>query len=465
MNGRRTIILTVGTCVPLLVIFATASLFHPHYFVKSFLSTKPVQAILEPTHTHDTGLLHPWEPLPTSLITPLEDGDLVPGWAFDSRRDERNFGLRGAQCESAFPDYYKEIGRAVEFQQTRGNVTEEEVDISWRKEGEIIRLMIYDHQLYVVDAKWADHGFDVPRALALLSSINRAIDSYPDPLPNIEFSVGLGDWPGTDSKSRPLWVLTRRFDEEDKWVMPDFGYWSWPLDVIGAYSQVRSDITENEPDWSDKINKAVWRGATGTNDLRKLLVEVSEGKKWSDVKEISWENSTHMAIGMDALSISMSEHCNYKYVIHTEGHTYSGRGKYLLNCASVNIVHKPDWIEPHTHLMKSNGPDQNIVEVSRDFGDLNSKMTQLISDEGEAQRIANNSIHLFRDRYLTPAAQACYWRKLFHGWASVSFEPELYRPVKDEKTGRTRRRTRGIPFETFTSDLMFRPQPARKAGV
>jgi hypothetical protein len=144
--------------------------------------------------------------------------------------------------------------------------------------------------LYVIDAKWANHGFDLPRGLAILFSIQRSILSYDGPIPNIEFSFCLGDWPGDLEHKYPLWVLTRHVTEEDKWVMPDFGYWSWPIDVIGEYSQVRRDIAENEPGWREKVPKAVWRGSTKTNVIREVLVNVSKGKSWSDVHEISWEN-------------------------------------------------------------------------------------------------------------------------------------------------------------------------------
>jgi hypothetical protein len=170
-----------------------------------------------------------------------------------------------------------------------------------------------------VDAKWAGHGFDVPRALAALNSIQRSIIAYQGSIPNVEFSFCLGDWPGDAENRHPLWVLTRHVDEEDKWVMPDFGYWSWPIDVIGEYSQVRRDIVENEPKWAQKVPKAVWRGSTKTNALREVLVKVAGGKSWSDIHAISWENQTHMALGMDQLSLSMPEHCNYQYVVHTEG--------------------------------------------------------------------------------------------------------------------------------------------------
>lgn len=136
------------------------------------------------------------------------------------------------------------------------------------------------------------------------------------------------------------------------------------------------------------------------------------------------------------------------------GHTYSGRGKYLLNCASVSVVHTPEWIEPHTHLFIPEGEHQNVVQVERDFSDLDEKMNYLLDHDSEAQRIAQNSVATFRDRYLTPAAQACYWRKLFHAWASVSFEPELYTTIVDLH-GNTRRKNRGTPFETYVSSLVL----------
>ena len=53
----------------------------------------------------------------------------------------------------------------------------------------------------------------------------------------------------------------------------------------------------------------------------------------------------------------------------------------------------------------------------------------------EGKRIANNSVRTFRERYLTPAAEACYWRKLIKGWSEVSFEPE--------------RKARGMRVENF----------------
>lgn len=73
------------------------------------------------------------------------------------------------------------------------------------------------------------------------------------------------------------------------------------------------------------------------------------------------------------------------------------------------------------------------MEVERNFSDLEQKIQALLSDKDQAKRIADNGAAIFRDRYLTPAAQACYWRYMFNAWADISFDPEGWESVKDAK--------------------------------
>lgn len=108
-------------------------------------------------------------------------------------------------------------------------------------------------------------------------------------------------------------------------------------------------------------------------------------------------------------------------------------------------MHKRTWVEPHHALLISEGPEQNFVEVEEDFSDLEEKITELLDDPKRAEQIALNGVKTFRDRYLTPAAQACYWRELLRGWGGVSFEPEAWDVNEEDKT----RTIRGVPFETF----------------
>lgn len=69
-------------------------------------------------------------------------------------------------------------------------------------------------------------------------------------------------------------------------------------------------------------------------------------------------------------------------------------------------------------------------------------MGPLVSNTEVAKRIANNSVTTFRERYLTPAAEACYWRSLFDGYADVwNGTVEQW----SERKGRER----GLRYESF----------------
>jgi len=279
--------------------------------------------------------------------------------------------------------------------------------------------------------------------MSILNQIDRAILASPGPLPDIEFSFVVKDIPDEEHAHHTVWALTRQTDDQETWLMPDFGYWSWPLDLVGAYEQIRMEIHQNRKDWRDKVPKALWRGALKTNKIRASMFEATRGKKWADVEEVRWKNRLQIAGSSAPFAMPMVDHCAYQFLIHTEGLSYSGRGKYLFNCGSVVITHKSKWIEPHHNVMVKSGPTQNVVEVERDFSDLEEKMEELLQDPERARKIAINGESRFRNRYLTPAAQSCYWRRLISTWAGVSFRPHPWEIV-DGKW-----RLRGIPFETF----------------
>lgn len=106
------------------------------------------------------------------------------------------------------------------------------------------------------------------------------------------------------------------------------------------------------------------------------------------------------------------------------------------------VAHKLQYIQHHHYLLVSSGPNQNYIEVERDFSDLPDKIEPLVSDTEAARRIANNSVKTFRERYLTPAAEACYWRQLFDGYGRVwnsTVDPWSERDDKE----------RGLRYESF----------------
>ena len=91
------------------------------------------------------------------------------------------------------------------------------------------------------------------------------------------------------------------------------------------------------------------------------------------------------------------------------------------------------------------------MEVERDFSDLPEKIEPLVRNTEAARQIAQNSAKTFRERYLTPAAEACYWRSLFDGYGSVwnsTVNPWLDSHGKE----------RGLRYESFVlleSSRMF----------
>lgn len=68
-------------------------------------------------------------------------------------------------------------------------------------------------------------------------------------------------------------------------------------------------------------------------------------------------------------------------------------------------------------------------------------MDSLLQNPSKAERIATNSVKTFRERYLTAAAEACYWRGLWDGWAEVSSGDMGGDEVPGYK--------RGLRFESF----------------
>lgn len=71
-------------------------------------------------------------------------------------------------------------------------------------------------------------------------------------------------------------------------------------------------------------------------------------------------------------------------------------------------------------------------------------MSTLLDHPAKAEKIADNSVKTFRERYLTPAAEACYWSALWRAYAKVTKQTDLWRLEADGT-----RTKRGLGYETF----------------
>jgi len=261
--------------------------------------------------------------------------------------------------------------------------------------------------------------------------------------------------------------------------MPHFSFWGWPLPWIGSFSRVASAIEDLEASlpFSKKDPRIVWRGTKRFNNdhyphLRENLLKVTNGASWADVEELLWDE---IVTGTDKKLVTVNslmaeDFCRYKYVLHTEGISYSGRFQLLQMCNSVLLAPPIVWLQHTTHLAKPlfssdlehvgesgnwtlseysqkvwpihyKAEEANIVFVNPDWSDLGPTIRWLEEHPDVAEGIAKRQKALFATGgYFSPAAEACYWRALIRGWSKV-----VRTPGKEwEKDQRL-----GVPLELF----------------
>ncbi|PGH14653.1 hypothetical protein AJ80_05834 [Polytolypa hystricis UAMH7299] len=376
-------------------------------------------------------------------------------WEFDTGRDAQNYGMSRTQCRKAFPKLFVELEKVVEARGGKKIGFEELEEREWR-EG-MVRGLVHRGQLSILNASSMTHTFT--RAKATLSSLHRALlttsspldphnnNNNTNPLPDIEFILSTDDF---THGPQPIWTYSTRDGDDWAWLMPDFGYWAWPEVGIGSYTSVRTRMAEIEQHQQyhqgGKIQKLLWRGNLQTApDLRGKLLDATRGKSWADVKALDWGNAEDMKENF----LPIEDHCRYMFLAHVEGRSFSGRGKYLQNCRSVFITHPLVWREMHHAALVSSGSEQNYIELAGGggtFKDLDDVMGTLLDRPELVERIAENGVRTFRERYLTPAAEACYWRELVGAYGDMlDFKPEVY-------TNESHVERRGVTFESWILD-------------
>jgi hypothetical protein len=231
--------------------------------------------------------------------------------------------------------------------------------------------------------------------------------------------------------------------------MPDFNGWaSSDWDKVGGYRAFREKSKKYLTPFKTKTQKLLWRGQLDVgmkvSTIRKALLEVSKDQPWSDVGEFRWGGKGKSG------PIDMEKHCEWQFLAHTEGNSWSGRLRNLVNCNSAIIIHNPlEWMAHFYPILKPDGPEQNYIAVKNDWSDLPEKMDYYLKHQEEAERIAEQGRRTFRDRYMTPAAEACYIRRMIYEWAKVQqWEPKLYKDDEQEHM-------RGFSWERFS----WRPGP------
>jgi hypothetical protein len=274
-----------------------------------------------------------------------------------------------------------------------------------------------------------------------------------------------------DSPKNNSWVFAtpnkvdRRYNT---WLMPHFGFWSWAgkgKDMgLGAADEVfeRISAVESSTPWEKKTDKVVWRGTpwfnpVGHPTLRQDLLKASKNREWADIEALNVTTQ-----GTHSNAVRIEAFCSFRYVVYTEGVTYSGRLPYHQACASVLLTAPLTYLTHTAHLLRPidadvlmgafessaargkpayNGPPPpvskstiepllatvqdwrtaNAVYLQPTFANLERTVVFLREHPEVATRIAANQRALMDGGgYLSAAAETCYWRGLIQGWASVA---------------------------------------------
>ncbi|SNX85055.1 uncharacterized protein MEPE_03764 [Melanopsichium pennsylvanicum] len=374
-----------------------------------------------------------------------------------SSRLRNDLSLSSSQCSAEFPRLYPQLSSNQVSWKRKGGIKYSDVQKAAQncRHG-CVHLVIKHGQIFV-RAQVKDWQSRVRSTLQLLSTAYQgASEDEKALIEGIELVISTADFDGfTDPVgSRGAgWVLDKRVhDDQGQYLFPDFSFASWPEAGIASYPEFRrqAELVNAETSWHSKSNPAFWRGdALAGNGIkaRESLLSVATGpgtESWSDVKRTSfWEEGP--TIGK---IVSPPEHCRHKFLIHSEGVAYSGRSKFILGCQSTVIMHKLEWTQ-HFHpalIDAPTSPDQNhILLPGSYFENLPSTVKQLIQEETDSksavlsantssattgQRIAENAKRTLTDRYLTPAATACYIRA-----ALISYSHMLDRSSWPNKQG------------------------------
>lgn len=219
---------------------------------------------------------------PVSKENPWVNASGRVGLNYNSPFNPDDLTMTDDECDAFFPDLYKEIDRSVEFFTAKQPFNKEYLEYScddgiWTH----ARVVIYNNRLYLKYYRQSDFT----RSQAALALLHEAVSTSRQKLPNVEFCIGMMDW-----GSRGKFSLDRAPDLEDVWLMPDYGWWSWP-EHVGSYQELRERTAkvEKEVGWEGKTNKLFWRGSmkVGTAD-REALVGSAAGYDWNDVLPIQW---------------------------------------------------------------------------------------------------------------------------------------------------------------------------------
>lgn len=322
--------------------------------------------------------------------------------------DEKKF------CDKYHSKLYKDVETTEKYWSSVGGMTRDDLEESrhiCERDGNCPILKLYNGHLYMRFPVQQELSFQ-SRAHSMLLMLAQADVSH---LPNSDFIFNANDGVRLYEpcfmemdKSRAEAASTSR-KQLNHFLFPDFTTFDWWEASLPPFQVARTSLVEKSQPFSKKIAKLFWRGSTvlqqGTQRTD-LVKQLGPKTDIADVKDIGIKDPELKK----QLFKTLSEMCDYRYIIYTEGVTYSGRLKYTTLCNSVQIGYKINFIEFWTHLL-----EPYYVSVSS-WDNAVEKMAELEHDRTKAELLARGQADALKEQ-LTPRGISCYIQRMMEGYA------------------------------------------------
>ncbi len=183
---------------------------------------------------------------------------------------------------------------------------------------------------------------------------------------------------------------------------------------------------------SNRVNEIFWRGARLTNPVRmqqleKILNLARESNRTIfNIQPMQWVANSPLGKNAANGCVSLNDHCNYRYLLHLRGNTYSSRLKYLLLCGSVVFMPRQEYEEwwypaiPSPEVRRED--NEIIIETQDDISDFHEHFSHMYTTDESlpSERIQKTSLRTieFALTVFSEKTVDCYLAALIHQAAS-----------------------------------------------
>ena len=296
---------------------------------------------------------------------------------------------------------------------------------------ELLKACPQCHHLQVIDGTL----YDVPRSTSVnyetrsknvKSLFQYVVDTFND-IPNMEFLIHVGD--SVDMKRNithpskcPVFGFAKNYknigsstDTDGIVLIPCFSFWSWSEAGITRWNKKMMSIKRagDRKTFAKKQSKLFWRGAR-TGRRTEFISITHKHQQIMDGSFMDWQGVGLLRLTRHKQYRTLEQHCDYKYLLHLEGNTFSGTLKYLLLCGSPVIFAKIDGREEFWyHLLKH---QENIITLELINEALLLNLTNyLLENSAEALRIGLNGRNTVL-QYLNEQAIICYMKNVLFAY-------------------------------------------------